>query len=89
MFRRLSLSLAAAALAAVPALGQGLGRGFDLERTGHYAEAAQAYEQVLRGEPANLPALLGLERVLDHLTRTAEVLDPARRALAEIGRAHV
>ena len=82
MFRRLSLSLAVAALAAAPALAQGLGRGFDLERTGRYAEAAQAYEQMLRGDPANLPALLGLERALDRLSRVAEVLDPARRALA-------
>jgi len=82
MFRRLSLSLAVVALAAAPALGQGLGRGFELERAGRYADAAQAYQQVLRGEPANLPALLGLERALDRLTRLAEVLDPARRALA-------
>src|SRR6266576_56844 len=82
MFRRLSLSLAVAALAAAPALGQGLGRGFDLERAGRYADAVQAYQQVLRGEPGNLPALLGLERVLDRLTRVAEVLDPARRAFA-------
>src|SRR5260221_4194717 len=82
MFRRLSLSLAVAALAAAPALGQGLGRGFELERAGRYADAAQAYQQALRGEPANLPALLGLERVLDRLTRVAEVLDPARRAFA-------
>jgi tetratricopeptide (TPR) repeat protein len=85
MFRRPSLSLALAvfaAFAAAPALGQGIGRGFELERAGRYADAAQAYAQVLRVEPANLPALLGLERALDRLSRVADVLAPARRALA-------
>ena len=82
MLRRPSLSLLLAACAAAPALGQGIGRGFELERVGRYADAAQAYEEVLRAEPANLPALLGLERALDRLSRVAEVLDPARRALA-------
>ena len=86
MSRRPSLSLAVLALcgALVPraAPGQGLGRGFELERAGRYSEAAQAYAQVLRGEPANLPALLGLERALDRMSRLVDVLDPARRALA-------
>ena len=82
MFRRASLSLAVATFFAPAAFGQGLGRGFELERAGRYADAAQAYAQVLRGEPANLPALLGLERALDRVSRLADVLDPARRALA-------
>ena len=39
-------------------------RAFDLERRGDYAGAAEAYRSVLSGKPADISALLGLERVL-------------------------
>ncbi|HWN17638.1 MAG TPA: hypothetical protein VNO19_01870 [Gemmatimonadales bacterium] len=60
----------------------GMTRAFDLERRGDYAGAAQAYRAVLSGKPADLSALLGLERVLLPLNRSADILPAARAALA-------
>jgi tetratricopeptide (TPR) repeat protein len=60
---------------------QAISQGFELERQGHADQAATLYIGVLRGEPANLPALLGLERVLPPLGRTAEMLPVVERAL--------
>ncbi len=91
------LALAAALLggAALPAQGQGrpapqqqrpavgpLARGLDLERRGNYPEAIAAYRLVLAVRPGDPSALLGLERSLQPLNRTAEVLPAARTALA-------
>jgi tetratricopeptide (TPR) repeat protein len=71
--------LAPAALAAqVP----GLRRALDLERRGDYAAAAQAYQAVLAKRPADVSALLGLERSLLPLNRSSEMLPVIRSALA-------
>jgi hypothetical protein len=56
-------------------------RAFDLERRGDYAGAAQAYRAVLATRPADIPALLGLERSLLPLNRSAELLPVVRAAL--------
>lgn len=59
-----------------------LSRAFDLERRGSTAAAAEAYHEALTARPADLAALLGLERALVTLGRPAEVLPPLRAALA-------
>src|SRR3989442_164874 len=64
------------------ARGQAIGQGFDLERAGQYQRAATVYFTTLRGEPTNLAALLGLERVLPSLTRLPDLLPVAQRAVA-------
>src|SRR5256886_8609559 len=85
MMRRSSLVLVAAALLLVPlrpARAQVIGEAVELERAGRQARAAVVYMAVLRGEPTNLAALLGLERVLPPLGRLPELLPLVRRALA-------
>lgn len=57
-------------------------RAFDLERRGDYAAAAEAYRALLAARPADLSALLGLERTLLPLNRSAEILPVVRAALA-------
>src|SRR3989440_457472 len=64
------------------ARGQAIGQGFELERAGQYQRAATVYFTTLRGEPTNLAALLGLERVLPSLSRLPELLPAAQRAEA-------
>src|SRR3989442_10197293 len=74
--------LAALALCLVPlcpARAQVIGEAVELERTGRQASAAVVYIAVLRGEPTNLAALLGLERVLPSLGRLPELLPLVRR----------
>ena len=61
---------------------QAIGRGFDLERAGRLDSAAAFYLSAARGDPANLAALLGLERVLPRLDRTSELLPLVQRAAA-------
>ncbi len=81
MLRRVSAGFVLAlALTAAPAAGQAIGQGFDLERAGRYADAAGVYVATLRSEPANLAALLGLERVLPLLSRLPELLPLVQRA---------
>jgi tetratricopeptide (TPR) repeat protein len=80
MLRSLRAGIAALTLAATPALGQAIGQGFELERSGRYADAAGMYLTTLRTDPANLPALLGLERVLPILNRLPELLPLVQRA---------
>src|SRR5438034_11648783 len=65
-----------------PARAQVIGEAVELERTGRQASAAVVYLAVLRGEPTNLAALLGLERVLPPLGRLPELLPLVRRLLA-------
>ena len=65
---------------AAPLAAQAIGQGFELERQGRLSDAATVYLTTLRGEPANLAALLGLERVLPGLGRLAELLPLVRRA---------
>src|SRR5207249_4147971 len=61
---------------------QAIGQGFELERAGQYEQAAAIYLATLRADPTNLPALLGLERVLPPLNRLGELLPAAQRAAA-------
>src|SRR2546429_4097345 len=77
-----SLKLALFLLIAVPASGraQALSPGFELERTGRYADAANVYLRIVRADPINIPALLGLERVLFVLNRMPELLPLVQRS---------
>ena len=86
--RSIRLALALVLLVASPALlrPQAIGPGFELERTGRYADAASIYFTTLRSDPTNLPALLGLERTLFVLNRMPELLplvQAARERLPE------
>lgn len=67
---------------AVWAQQAGLNRALDLERRGDYAAAAGAYRAVLAGKPADVSALLGLERSLLPLSRSNEMLPAIGAALA-------
>ena len=57
-------------------------RAFDLERRGDYGAAAEAYRTVLASRPADVAALLGLERSLVPLNRSTEMLAAVRAAMA-------
>lgn len=59
----------------------GLTRALDLERRGDYAAAAQAYRAILATRPADVSALLGLERSLLPLSRSAEMLPTVGAAI--------
>ena len=80
MKRSLSLALALAVAAPVVARGQAIGPGFEMERAGRYADAANVYLATVRTDPGNIPALLGLERVLFVLNRLPELLPIVRTA---------
>src|SRR6266566_2119440 len=69
-------------LAARPAPAQAIGQGFELERAGQHQQAVTVYFATVRADPTNLPALLGLERVLPLLGRLPELLPVAQRAAA-------
>ena len=62
------------------ARGQAIGPGFELERSGPYSDAASVYLTTVRGDPTNLPALLGLERTLFVLNRMPELLPLVQNA---------
>jgi tetratricopeptide (TPR) repeat protein len=64
------------------ARGQAIGPGFELERSGRYADAASVYFSTVRVDPVNIPALLGLERTLFVLNRMPELLPLVQRARA-------
>ena len=57
-------------------------RAFELERRGNYEAAAAAYRELLAAKPGDVSAMLGLERVLLPLNRSAEILPEVRAALA-------
>jgi tetratricopeptide (TPR) repeat protein len=57
-------------------------RALDLERRGDYAAAIQVYRDLLKVRPADLSALLGLERSLLPLNRSDEMVPVIRAALA-------
>ena len=86
MANRFTSGLVFAALLAVPGSAwsqqPGITRAFDLERRGDYAGAAAAYRAVLAGKPADLSALLGLERSLLTLNKSSDILPAVRAALA-------
>src|SRR6266849_3579581 len=64
------------------ARGQAIGPGFELERSGRYADAASVYFTTVRSDPTNIPALLGLERTLFVLNRVPELLPLVQTARA-------
>lgn len=59
-----------------------LQRAFDLERRGSYSQAAEAYRTVLRNDPADQSALLGLERSLAAIERVPEMVAEMRAGIA-------
>jgi hypothetical protein len=59
----------------------GITRALDLERRGDYAAAAAAYRAILASRPADVSALLGLERTLLPLGQTEAMLQPVTAAL--------
>ncbi len=59
-----------------------MARAFDLERRGSYPQAAEVYRAVLRQNPAELAALLGLERALTPINRLPEILPAVQAAIA-------
>src|SRR5207244_1220301 len=81
---RRSIKLAIGFLIALPwlARAQAIGPGFELERAGRYADAASVYLTTVRGDPTNIPALLGLERALCLLNRMPELLPLVQSACA-------
>src|SRR6267378_494746 len=64
------------------ARGQAIGPGFELERSGRYADAVSVYFTTIRSDPTNIPALLGLERTLFVLNRMSELLPLVQTARA-------
>jgi tetratricopeptide (TPR) repeat protein len=56
-------------------------KAFELERRGSYAQAADGYRKILTTKPAELNALLGLERVLHELGKPAELAPAATAAI--------
>lgn len=56
-------------------------RALELERRGDHAAAATAYRDALESRPADLGALLGLERTLMELGRVGEIVPFAAAAL--------
>lgn len=79
----LALALPAAARAQAPATSYD--RAFAAERRGSFAQAAAGYRQILADKPAELNALLGLERVLHELGKSAELAPAASAAVAADG----
>ncbi len=79
-----SIRLALGLIVALPALvrAQAIGPGFELERSGRYADAASLYFTTIRSDPTNIPALLGLERTLFVLSRVSELLPLVQNARA-------
>jgi tetratricopeptide (TPR) repeat protein len=79
-----SIRLALGLIVALPALAraQAIGPGFELERSGRYADAASVYFTTIRSDPMNIPALLGLERTLFVLNRMSELLPLVQSARA-------
>jgi tetratricopeptide (TPR) repeat protein len=61
---------------------QSLTQALDLERRGDYAGAVNLYKSVLRSRPSDAAALLGLERSLLPLNRSAEMVGVLQAALA-------
>jgi tetratricopeptide (TPR) repeat protein len=81
--KRIPLPLLLLASAAWPLAGQTevMARAFEQERRGNFSAAAEGYAEVLRRNPDNLSALLGLERSLAPLRRDAELAGPAEALL--------
>lgn len=76
------LGVLALALPVALAAQDQMSRAFDLERRGSYAQAAELYRAVLKDKPADVSALLGLERALTPINRIPEILPAVQAALA-------
>jgi hypothetical protein len=76
------LALAGLTPAMLGAQDPAMSRAFELERRGNYAAAADAYRGVLTSKPGDPAALLGLERALLPLGRSAEIVPDVEAALA-------
>lgn len=61
-----------------------LGVALDAERRGDFAAAVAAYQRALAANQADATALLGLERSLEPLNRSGEMLAPAQAAVARV-----
>src|SRR5881396_3964631 len=83
-----ALVLLVSADSARVARGQAIGPGFELERSGRYADAASVYFTTIRSDPTNIPALLGLERTLFVLNRMPELLPLVQNARARQPESH-
>jgi tetratricopeptide (TPR) repeat protein len=59
-------------------------KAFDLERRGLHQQAIEAYRAILSSKPADLNALLGLERSLAALNKTPEMLSDLARTLRAV-----
>ena len=59
-----------------------MGRATMAERNGNWAEAASLYAAILKTQPANLGALIGMEHVLPRVDRRLEMFQLLRQALA-------
>ena len=85
-FRLVRIPLALTWLCAAPGMASAqqatMPRAFELERRGNYEAAAEAYRGILSRKPGDVSALLGLERVLLPLNRSADILPDVRGALA-------
>ncbi len=68
--------------AAAPYDTAALTRALDAERAGNVTAADSAFITVLRSSPANVPALMGLDRVASRLERRQDLLPFVQRALA-------
>ena len=58
-----------------------MGRATMAERNGNWPEAAVQYALILKTQPANVGALIGMEHVLPKLDRRAEIFSLLRQAL--------
>ena len=78
----LTLLLLGTALRGAGAQQGTIAEAFELERRGEYEAAVKAYRELLGRKPGDVSALLGLERVLLPLNRSAEILPDIRAGLA-------
>ena len=72
-----------------PSAADALAQAHEFERRGNHAEAAGAFMRVLATRPGDASALLGLERSLEPLGRSEEILPPARKAVGAVPNAVV
>ena len=77
-----AFGLAALVTSGLAAQDPGMARAFELERRGNYSAAADAYRAVLASKPAEVAALLGLERALLPTGQSDDILPQVRAALA-------
>lgn len=77
----LALGARAELAAQRPQVPGDVGVALDAERRGDFAAAVEAYRRALTANPADATALLGLERSLEPLNRSAEMLAPAQTAV--------